>query len=67
MGPAPLNIDYPYKRVINNRRICVYTKKFYLKKKNCQFVIEIVRQQDNKKDLGISKQKKLEKQGLPIR
>ena len=32
MGPALLNIDYPYKRVINSRRICVYTLKNYLEK-----------------------------------
>ena len=32
MGPALLNIDYPYKRVINSRRICVYILKNYLKK-----------------------------------
>ena len=30
MGPALLNIDYSYKRVINSRRICVYTLKNYL-------------------------------------
>ena len=32
MGPALLNIDYSYKRVINSRRICVYTLKNYLEK-----------------------------------
>ena len=32
MGPALLNIDYPYKRVINSRRICVYILKNYLEK-----------------------------------
>ena len=32
MGPALLNIDYSNKRVINSRRICVYTLKNYLEK-----------------------------------
>ena len=32
MGPALLNIDYSYKRVIKSRRICVYILKNYLEK-----------------------------------
>ena len=39
MGPALLNIDYPYKRVINSRRICVYILKNYLKKKTANLSV----------------------------